>query len=166
MVEILATGQELIEGGTRAFEPVIEETIKGAKKEVQVLAYVFTPHAGRILDLLENVSERGIAVTLVLNSIGSQDKSVRLQLGRIAKFQHVRIYDFAGKEGKQLHAKVIVADRNRALVGSANLSWGGMFGNYEVGVFLEGHAAWKLAGLIDTLVDKAGTSRLIASNIP
>jgi len=63
----------------------------------------------------------------------------------------VVVYDFTDPEKRQLHAKIIVADRKKAIVGSANLSWGGMYSNYEIGLLIEGEAAWKLAEIVDTL---------------
>lgn len=57
--------------------------------------------------------------------------------------------NFCDPAGRQLHAKVLVSDRKKALVGSANFSWGGMIANYEIGIMLEGDAAWKMAEIID-----------------
>jgi phosphatidylserine/phosphatidylglycerophosphate/cardiolipin synthase-like enzyme len=50
-----------------------------------------------------------------------------------------------------LHAKVIVADRKKAILGSANFSWGGMSSHYEIGVLLEGKDAWTLSELVDEI---------------
>jgi phosphatidylserine/phosphatidylglycerophosphate/cardiolipin synthase-like enzyme len=63
---------------------------------------------------------------------------------------NVRVFDF-NRGKKQLHAKVLVVDRKKAIVGSANFSWGGMYSNYEVGLLIEGEPAWKLAEIIDCL---------------
>ena len=53
---------------------------------------------------------------------------------------------------KMLHAKVIVRDRDVAVVGSANFSWGGMASHYEVGVYLDGDEAETLADMINAVV--------------
>ena len=53
---------------------------------------------------------------------------------------------------KILHAKVIVVDEYRdtakAIVGSANFSWGGLANHYEVGVYVEGDEARTLGQMI------------------
>lgn len=54
---------------------------------------------------------------------------------------------------KMLHAKVVVVDREKALLGSANFSWGGMSAHYEVGVFLEGTEAYTLSKLVDDVAN-------------
>lgn len=52
-----------------------------------------------------------------------------------------------------LHAKVVVVDRKKAILGSANFSWGGMAAHYEIGIFLEGDEAWTLSKLVDNVAD-------------
>ena len=153
-VMILATGPELVRDGARAIEPVIEELMLDAKAEIHIVAYLFTSQASRFLRLLRETAERGIRLTIVVNHLEAQDRTVRDRLLFLAeKFAHVTVTSFT-KNGAQLHAKTVVADRKRAVVGSANFSWGGMTTNYELGVLLEGDAAWDLARLIDLLATK------------
>jgi phosphatidylserine/phosphatidylglycerophosphate/cardiolipin synthase-like enzyme len=52
---------------------------------------------------------------------------------------------------KQVHGKVIVVDRKKAVIGSANFTWSGMYGNYEIGVMVYDRQDWKLAKVIDIL---------------
>lgn len=76
----------------------------------------------------------------------------RNELNSLASsFTHVKIIDFSRINNQQLHAKILVVDRKKAVIGSANFSWGGMYANYEVGLFVEGEIAWELAGIIDAL---------------
>lgn len=58
---------------------------------------------------------------------------------------------------KMLHAKVVVVDREKAVLGSANFSWGGMSAHYEVGVLLEGPEAWTLSKLVDDVANSSET---------
>jgi phosphatidylserine/phosphatidylglycerophosphate/cardiolipin synthase-like enzyme len=151
-VEILGTGPEFVRKGIRGVEPVVEETISGATREIQIMSYVFTSSAVRILDLIEQVARRGINVCMIVNDLQSQDAIIKSKLRAIAKdLPHVRIFNFQNPEKRQLHAKIVVVDRKKAIVGSANFSWGGMFGNYEVGLLVEGDSAWKLGEIVDSL---------------
>lgn len=151
-VEILATGPELIKGGIRGTWPVIEEIINSAEREIQVLAYVLTAHAIPVLDMMEDAASRGIKLIMIVNHFELQQEIIQKRLRSLsARFGHVRIFNFADPEGRQLHAKIIVVDRKKAVLGSANFSWGGMYGNYEIGLFMEGELVWKLAGVIDLL---------------
>jgi len=151
-IEILATGPELLKKGIRGIEPVMEELIADAVSEVQILVYVFTPQAIHVLNLIRKAAERGVRVTMVVNSLESQHEEIRRELGLLAsRYPHMKIISFMGSGNRQLHAKIIVADRKKAVVGSANFSWGGMYANYEVGLLVEGEIAWKLADIVDSL---------------
>lgn len=151
-VEILATGPELIKKGFRGIEPVVEEIIRKATSEIQILAYVITSNALHILDLLEKAAEKGIKIILIINSLESQDDVIISRLNSLAsKFPHVKIFNFSDPEKRQLHAKIIVTDRRKAVIGSANFSWGGMYANYEVGMLIEDEGAWEIAKIVDFL---------------
>lgn len=152
-VRFLATGQKFIKEGVRGTEPVIEELIKDAEKEIQILAYVISQHAKKMLELLENALSRGVRVTLVINNFQSQEREIRDRLSSLSReFEHMKVVSFEDQDGGELHAKVLVMDRKKAVIGSANFSWHGMKKNYEVGVIVEGESVWKLAKLIDDLV--------------
>jgi len=158
-VEILVTGPELVGKGIRGIEPVIEEIINEASSEIHIMVYLLKPSALKILKLLERAAERGVRVSMVINNLGIQDPRVVAMLRSIAqRFPHFKVVDFRDPRGAQLHAKVIVADRKRAVVGSANLSWGGMYSNYEVGLLIEGEPAWQLSAIIDYLEKRATSS--------
>jgi phosphatidylserine/phosphatidylglycerophosphate/cardiolipin synthase-like enzyme len=160
-IEILATGPELIASGVRGTDPVVEELIRKAKSEIQMIAYRFTERASHILDILEEALERGVKVVLIVNHFESQDETIRARLLELSrKFDHAEIVDFRDPRGAPLHAKLLLADRKRAVVGSANLSWGGMFSNYEIGLLMEGEGVWKLAQVFDLLSSSHSASRL------
>ena len=151
VVEVLTTGEKFLKHGLRGTGPVIEDLISGANNEIHMLAYVVTPHAKRIIDLLECSLERGVKVTIVINKLATQNQTVILRLNRLSKtYKYFRLVDFNTPKA-DLHAKVVIADRKHAVVGSANFSFGGMTKNYEVGVRFEGKEAWKLSKLIDLL---------------
>jgi cardiolipin synthase len=162
-VQILATGSDLVGDDIRGFEPVVEELIRDAREEIQMLAYILTPSAGAILSLLLEASERGVMVTVIVNRKDSQEQSVRTWLDKAGRSRpRINVLDFSDARGSQLHAKVIVADRKRAVVGSANFSWGGLVTNYEIGVLLEGEVVWVLAGLVDRLAASLSQSDKVA----
>ncbi|HXG23887.1 MAG TPA: phospholipase D-like domain-containing protein [Chthonomonadales bacterium] len=81
----------------------------------------------------------------------------RRWFGRGLKFgayKHALIVDFALAGYGLLHAKVIVIDRRQAIVGSANLTAGGLGKNHEIAVLVEGEVAWEIASLIDRMVGR------------
>jgi cardiolipin synthase len=152
-VEVLATGPQFIKSGIRGIEPVIEELIVGASDEIQLTAYVFTAKARHILELIEEAAEKGIKITMIVNNLEDQHKVIKNKLKELQeKYRHVKVRDFVrSHDNQQLHAKVVVVDRARAVVGSANFSWSGMYGNYEIGLLVRGKHAWELGKVIDAL---------------
>jgi cardiolipin synthase len=151
-VQLLGTGPEFIREGIRGIEPVIQELILSARKDVHILAYLFTPQATKFIDLLEQAAERSVEVKILVNRFENQDARIQSRLRAVERQRTVKLGTLGGEDGRQLHAKVVVADRRRAVIGSANFSWGGMVVNYEVGVLIEGQQAWKMAKLIDELM--------------
>jgi cardiolipin synthase len=153
---IVVTGPELLARGHRGVEPLVQELIETAKQEVQLVAYVLTPSAQRILDLLGDAAERGVRVSMIVNRLEDHEERVRRWLKEAgSRWKMFRVFDFSSPDRRELHAKVCISDRRRAVVGSANFSWGGLVSNYEVGVELEGHAAWRLAEVVDELLQMA-----------
>jgi phosphatidylserine/phosphatidylglycerophosphate/cardiolipin synthase-like enzyme len=154
-IQIVGTGPDFIGLGVRSVEPVVEELLRGAKREIHLAAYLFTPEATGLINLLEAAADRGVRQMIVVNRLSSQDATVRSRLTELASnFADVDLRDYSLKKS-QLHAKVVVADRSRALVGSANFTWGGMVSNYELGVLVEGELCWQLAHVIDVVARKA-----------
>ena len=152
-IDLLATGAKFLKHGLQGTGPMIEETIASATNEIHMMAYVITPHARHVLRLLEEALESGVKVTIVVNRLAEQDERTQARLRRMLKaYRHLRVVDFQLPRG-ELHAKVIVADRRRAVIGSANFSFGGMANNYEIGVRIDGKEAWKVSKLIDSLAD-------------
>lgn len=148
-IQILATGPELLKRGLRGIEPVTEELIREAENEIQILAYVFTPEAVHFISLLNDAAARGVKITMIINSLSTQHRMIKKELYLLAsRFPNVKILNFRLGKG-QLHAKLLIADRKKAVIGSANFTWMGMYANYELGLLVEGETAWELAAIVD-----------------
>jgi len=150
---ILVTGAELLNKGHRGFEPVVQDLVQNARSEIQLAAYVLTSSTTELLNLLGVAASRGVSVSIVVNRLSRQHPTVRRWLeGAPSRWRGFIVGDFAHNDRRELHAKVCVTDRSRAVVGSANFTWGGLVSNYEIGVEVEGVLAWKLGALVDELL--------------
>ena len=153
-IELAGTGPEFVSQGIREIESLMEELITGAQTEIQILAYVFTESALPLIDTLGRAAARGVRITLVLNRLNDQNPAVINKIGEMqSMFPAFKVVNFEDRHGSVLHAKVVVSDRKKAVVGSANFTMGGMTSNYELGIFLEGDVAWKLSNVIDTFAE-------------
>jgi len=150
------TGIELTGTGIRSIQSVIEEMITGAREEIIIATYTMSGNIQDLFDFLEKSASRGVRITIILNRICEQPREIRRLLAEFTKkYIQVRVYDFH-EEYRDLHMKVVVADRQRALVGSANLTWKGMVDNLEMGVVIEGEVAEKIANVLRTLISCPG----------
>ena len=101
--------------------------------------------------------KREVLVVVILNKLEEQDEKIRSKIRKMERqYRKFRVVDFTDLAGGDMHAKVIVADRKKAIIGSANFSWPGMSHNYEMGVQLEGDYAWKLGNIIDGIENRFG----------
>ena len=152
---ILATGSDLLGDGVRGTEPVVREVIRGASREIHMLAYSISAGGMLVVDLLEEALGRGVRVVLVVNRIHGLDgpaANALLDLNR--RYGRLALGSFTDPGGRDLHAKVLVADRESAIIGSANMSRRGMAGNIEIGVLIRDGSCWKLADMIDGLAGR------------
>jgi phosphatidylserine/phosphatidylglycerophosphate/cardiolipin synthase-like enzyme len=150
--QVLVTGKCFSGLGLRAIGPVLQELVLSAQEEIHLMSYLLTDSAAPLIDMLEEVLEKGVRVTAVVNSYEGNSKPLLNRLQALAqKHRHARVFVYSDADKGSLHAKVLVADRKRAVVGSANLSWGGMVTNNEISLLVEDSSAWALASLIDRL---------------
>lgn len=150
-ITLLATGEHLVGKGVRAFNSVLEEILRSATREIQIAVYRMDASATPMLDILEDAARRGVRVLIILSAVDEQPENIRKRLLRPGGLSGIRVVDFRSKKGDLLHAKTIVVDRQRAIIGSANLTWGGLVRNYEIGVLMEGPEVWEIARLLDLL---------------
>lgn len=156
--EVVSTGDILIKAGSRGTYSVAMELIRNTKKELQIASFSFSDSMGELLDLFETLLLKGIRITVILNSPSTVGTTIKKRLGKLSeRFSDFITYDFVGRSGRLLHSKVIISDRAEALVGSANLSWGGLKGNYEIGVLVKEEQAWEISKLLDEI---AGVSEM------
>jgi cardiolipin synthase len=107
------------------------------------------------MDGIEQAVATGVRTRLIVDRFDGQEPAVRQRLQHLAgQFPAIlTIHDFAGGSGRShLHAKALVVDRRKAVIGSANLTFHGMMTAHELAVVIEGPAAEAIAGRIDLLL--------------
>jgi phosphatidylserine/phosphatidylglycerophosphate/cardiolipin synthase-like enzyme len=98
-------------------------------RELALVVYAMSAGPVRVWQALEHAVDSGIRCTLVVDRLDAQNPEMRERL-RALRNRHVGTFDvidFVGEDDNDhLHAKIVVADRRRALVGSANLTAHGL----------------------------------------
>lgn len=127
--------------------------LSSAKREVLIVSPYFVP--GEVgMPLIRKARENGVRISIFTNSLGSTDvplvhhsyaayRLAMLRLGvdlyEISPTQTRRSRRFGdfGRSIPRLHAKVAIVDRERLLVGSANMDGRSAVGNTELGVIID-----------------------------
>lgn len=153
-VKIVVTGTDWMGGGIGSVESTLAELFKKATNEIYISAFSIGNSSDVLFVWVEKALLRGIRIKIVINRLNEQPAEVVSKLTNLAnEFPYLSIFDFPASEGVDLHAKIIVADHNRALVGSSNLSKRGIFTNYEMGILIDGPLAATVANKINKLFE-------------
>jgi len=145
----------------RSTEQALLAGIKGASHEILVCAYHLNAGASDIWDALSISVVRGVSCVVVCNDLTNQT-SAKAMLRRLvaAGGDHVQVYECPeSPTSRGLHAKVLVADRRYAVIGSANLSFRGLNAAHEMGVVIEGPGAGAAANAVTQLVHSRFSKR-------
>jgi phosphatidylserine/phosphatidylglycerophosphate/cardiolipin synthase-like enzyme len=167
-VSIAVTGPGWLGGGVPSVERILSELIAGAQQEIMLTAYSVTTGSDRIWAELERALATGIRVTVIVDRLQEQHADTRDLLKRLlhAYPAAFSLFDFAGEDTTTgLHAKVLVVDRNAALVGSANLSHRGMVTAHEMATIIRGPTADRMAGRVDALICSPHAVRVVRRNL-
>jgi putative cardiolipin synthase len=142
------------------------ETIREAKSEVMISSPYFVP-GPRGMQLLRELRERGVKVTVLTNSLGATDEPlVHLGYSRYREEllrMGVDLYELSSSRVKlnkrmfhfgeslgTLHSKLVVIDRRLSYIGSKNLDPRSATINTELGAFIDSpQLARELSRVID-----------------
>ena len=159
-VRVLVTGPAWMGAGIGSIETALKRLLGGAREDIAITAYSLSGSADPLFEWIEAALMRGVRVKLIFNKLSRLKKSARSRLDLLAKdYPHFHLYDFADKQTYDLHAKAVVADRQKAIVGSSNLSVGGFIGNHEMAIMVEGSAAASVAKVIERLLKSSYAMR-------
>lgn len=136
-------------GPTLNTREAVHSLLSGAVREILVVGFTITDRT--LVEMLVKRARAGVAVTVV----GDRKKRAARDVWRdwpaglpLAALEDVEPLD----DNQHLHAKAVVVDRARAVVGSANFTLSGMSRNIELGVLVEGPAAIEIVELVERLM--------------
>lgn len=157
-VEVAATGLAWVGSGVRSINGVLEDLIRATRATLDLTAYSITDGASRVFDEIEARLAAGVKVRIVIDNLADPKKGpARKRLAALQKqFPGTfLVWDYPKTDQSEmagLHAKLVIADRERALVGSANLSFLGLAASHELSVCIEGAVASTISLCFDQLV--------------
>lgn|GEM_PF-656452 len=147
-IQLVATGHKWIGYGVGSFFSVTQNLLDSAVNELALTVYIITDE--EIVESVRNALDRGVSAHIFINDRpGQKTKETPKVISLGEEYSQLRIHLI--KENV-LHAKVLVADAQKVLLGSANPTFQGMVTNYEMGVLIEsGKIAQKVLSLLHKL---------------
>ena len=147
------------EHGVRTTAQVVDEMLRRASREVVVVQYAVTTHAGvlSVFERLGRLSSNGVRVTWILDGRwkgGMSVTSVRTMWPKGSPAPRIWSYVVEDDELAKLHAKVLIVDDRDLFVTSANLTGYGYGVNLEFGVRVQGEPAIRASQHFDLLVSR------------
>lgn len=125
--------------------------VTSASRELLVIGYTITDPTFR--ELLIRRAQAGVHITVV----GDRKTGAARDLRRhwpsglpLTALEDVETAD----EQRHVHAKVVVADRQRAIIGSANFTRSGMGRNIEMGVGVVGPVAAEIVEVVEKMQER------------
>ena len=149
---ILTTGSRLKRKEFRNIDTLVYELLENAMEQIHLVSYVITDGAMWLVDLIEKNLQKGRSVKFIVNELDPSKRITERLHSMSVKYRDFDLVEFSKRYlGETIHAKAIVVDRRRAIIGSMNFTWGGMVGNHEIGVLLEGPDVEDLAYMLDLI---------------
>jgi phosphatidylserine/phosphatidylglycerophosphate/cardiolipin synthase-like enzyme len=145
---------------------VLLELIDTAQHEIVIVGYALTEGASEVFAHLGAARQRGVRVVIIGNQLEQRLELIRTSWPDSQQMPELYTRPVSPDDPQSaLHAKLAVADKQRMLVTSANLTYHGLSGNVEVGVLVEGNVAAEAVQLINRLIAEGVVVRLDAGGI-
>ena len=129
----------------------IKELIRSAQQELIIAA--FRLDSEELIDLILQRANAGVNVQIHLDHGQIKDNDAPRQAYKRLIDNGINVERWEEDFYRSLHAKVLIADGERAIIGSANLTDRGMDRNIELGVGITGPTVRSLRSAVLTLMD-------------
>lgn len=135
-VSLVVTAPSTFSIRARPTKITVQNMIRGAFGSILITGYSLSDYFSDLVNEIIQKSQCGVFVKFFVNDIEHQtglDKVLRYK-GRFLK-----VYNYPKQQEDKmaaLHAKVISIDKRETLITSANLSYHGQEGNFELGTYI------------------------------
>lgn len=140
-VDVVMTGPSEPEAPTRSTEAVVVDLVNSAQRELLLVTFAAF-HFAPLTDALIRAISRGVSVVMVVETVeGAGGMLHHDPAAAFAAISGIRFFQWPTNQrshGGRMHAKLVVVDRKRAFVTSANLTGGAMENNLECGLLVAG----------------------------
>lgn len=137
-------------GGIEDTWASVRALVVQARREILLVG--FTIRERDLVELIMSRSARGVQVVVVGDRDSGDIEELRRTWPALGPRPRLLVnVDPARGQPRRMHAKALVVDRARGLVGSANFTYSGMASNVELGVVVEGRVAQEVVRVVEEL---------------
>lgn len=142
-VWIVTSGELLTAPGVRSLNSALMGIMSKTEKKFLMAVYVLRSEPAVFWNNLKKMAEDGVDIKIIMDGKVNQDPRAVSLLKELAdKYGNFRWKTYHTGE-ESLHAKLVISDSYRVIIGSANITHPGLFSNHEIGVLLENRElAW------------------------
>ena len=136
--ELVLTAPDSFQVKTLKTKETLYKLIEKTEKSLTITGYAISDYFADMLELIIRKSQQGVYVRLYINDVDKQKDTLNKLMAYRSRF--LQVYEYKKQEDDKmaaLHAKILVSDVEKSLVSSANLSYHGMQGNFEMGFLVE-----------------------------
>lgn len=153
-VDVVCTAPVQFAVPVRATFATMVEMVQQARNEIVVVGYVFTAGASEFVRRMSQARQRGLAVTIIGNRMQHCISQLRHLWGA---GRPPAVYGWEGDDDEMasLHAKLLICDKETALVTSANFSLHGLHENIEIGLRVRSPSVARLSDFVRQLIASA-----------
>lgn len=151
-VDVVCTAPVQFEVPVRATFATMIEMVQEARSEIVIVGYVFTTGASEFVRRVSHARQRGLTVTIIGNHMRQSVSALRAIWG---PGPAPAVYSWDGDpddEMTSLHAKLLICDKQTALVTSANFSLHGLHENIEIGLRVDSPSVARLNDFVIRLI--------------
>lgn len=152
-VSLAWTGPALAPVRARSTSGVLLELIEKARSELIIVGYTLTDGAAAIFRALVVAQQRQVRVTIAGDQLEQNLHVLRSHWPSDQRLPELYTRPLSRVDEKSaLHAKLAIADSQRMLVTSANLTYHGLAGNIEIGLVVRGKPVMEVVELLTALI--------------
>jgi phosphatidylserine/phosphatidylglycerophosphate/cardiolipin synthase-like enzyme len=151
-VEVVCTAPVQFDVPVRATFATMIEMVQEARSEIVIVGYVFTAGASEFVRRVSHARQCGLTVTIIGNRMRQSVSALRAIWG---PGPAPTLYGWDGDPDDKmtsLHAKLLICDKQTALVTSANFSLHGLHENIEIGLRVRSHSVARLSDFVRQLI--------------
>ena len=150
--ELVASGEKWIGEGIKSSANVISDLIDGSFNNLTLTIFILFDR--QIWNKLKSAVERKVKVEIFIYE--HHDIKYKGLVDEVVEYsiRHPSYLKVHKTNEDYIHSKVIIADRSKVYLGSANLTQRGLSQNYELGIFVnDKEFAFNLERIIGKLIE-------------